>query len=148
MEGKMTVSHILKAKGRVVITAAPTATVADIAKTLSEKRIGAVVIAGPEGRIEGIVSERDIVRHVGKDGAKALALPASAIMTKSVRTAGEGDSEAELMALMTAHRIRHLPVVVDGRLSGMISIGDVVKYRIEAIEHEAEDLKAYIASAG
>lgn len=144
----MTVSHILKAKGRDVITAAATAKVSDIARTLSEKRIGAVVITGVGGKIEGIVSERDVVKHVGRDGATALDLPVSAIMTKSVRTAREGDSEAELMALMTEHRIRHLPVVNEGKLAGMVSIGDVVKYRIEAIEREAEDMKAYIASAG
>jgi CBS domain-containing protein len=144
----MSVSHILKAKGRDVITAGASATVSDIARTLSEKRIGAVVITGPGGKIEGIVSERDVVKHVGRDGAKALDLPVSAIMTKAVRTAREGDSESELMALMTEHRIRHLPVVHDGKLVGMISIGDVVKNRIEAIEREAEDMKAYIATAG
>jgi len=144
----MTVSHILKAKGGGVISAAASAKVSDIAKILSENRIGAVVIIGAGGKIEGIVSERDVVRHVGKDGAKALELPVSAIMTKNVRTANEMDSEAALMTLMTEHRIRHLPVVTDGKIVGMISIGDVVKYRIEAIEHETDDLKAYIASAG
>ena len=144
----MTVSHILKAKGGEGITAAASAKVSDIAKILSEKRIGAVVIIGAGGKIEGIVSERDVVRHVGKDGAKALELPASAIMTKNVRTANEMDSEAALMTLMTEHRIRHLPVVTDGKMVGMISIGDVVKYLIEAIERETDDLKAYIASAG
>lgn len=144
----MTVSHILKAKGRDVITASPTSSVSDIARILSERRIGAVVITGATGRIEGIVSERDVVRQVGKEGAKALDLPVSAIMTRNVRTAREGDSEAELMALMTEHRIRHLPVVHDGKLAGMISIGDVVKNRIEAIEREAADMKAYIATAG
>ena len=144
----MTVSHILKAKGGEVITAAASAKVSDIAKILSEKRIGAVVIIGAGGKIEGIVSERDVVRHVGKDGAKALELPVSAIMTKNVRTAKEMDSEAALMTLMTEHRIRHLPIVTDGKMVGMISIGDVVKYLIEAIERETDDLKAYIASAG
>ncbi len=144
----MTVSHILKAKGRDVITAAVTAKVSDIARTLSEKRIGAVVITGAGGKIEGIVSERDVVRHIGRDGAKALDLEVSAIMTRNVRTARENDSESELMALMTEHRIRHLPVVHEGKLSGMVSIGDVVKNRIEAIEREAEDMKAYIATAG
>ncbi|MFO1033717.1 MAG: CBS domain-containing protein [Hyphomicrobiales bacterium] len=144
----MTVSHILKAKGRDVITAKASDRVADVARTLSEKRIGAVVITSGAGKIEGIVSERDVVRHVGRDGASALELPVSAIMTKNVRTCGEMDSEAELMALMTEHRIRHLPVVSDGRLAGMVSIGDVVKNRIEAIEREAEDMKAYIATAG
>jgi CBS domain-containing protein len=145
----MTVSNILKAKGGGgVITADASAKVSDVAKILSENRIGAVVIIGPAGKIEGIVSERDVVRHVGKDGAKALELPVSAIMTKNVHTANEMDSEAALMTLMTEQRIRHLPVVTDGKMVGMISIGDVVKYRIEAIEHETDDLKAYIASAG
>ena len=144
----MTVSHILKAKGGGVISAAASAKVSDIAKILSENRIGAVVIIGAGGKIEGIVSERDVVRHVGKDGAKALELPVSAIMTKNVRTANEMDSEAALMTLMTEHRIRHLPIVTDGKMVGMISIGDVVKYLIEAIERETDDLKAYIASAG
>lgn len=144
----MTVSHILKAKGRDVITAAPTDTVSAVARVLSERRIGAVVITGAGGRIEGIVSERDVVRHIGKDGAKVLDLPVSSIMTRNVRTAREGDSESELMALMTEHRIRHLPVVSDGKLSGMISIGDVVKNRIEAIEREAAEMKAYIGTAG
>jgi CBS domain-containing protein len=144
----MTVSHILKAKGRNVVTAASAETVASIAKTLSEKRIGAIVITGAAGRIVGIVSERDIVREIGRLGAKALAMPVSDIMTSNVVTCSDADSEAELMALMTERRIRHLPVVNGGKLDGMISIGDVVKYRIEAIEHEAQDLKAYIASAG
>lgn len=144
----MAVSQILKGKGRDVITAAPSTRVAEIARILSEKKIGAVVITGAQGRIEGIVSERDVVRHVGRDGASALDLPVSSIMTKTVRTASETDSESELMALMTAHRIRHLPVVTNGHLAGMISIGDVVKHRIEAIESEAENLRAYIATAG
>ena len=144
----MTVSHILKAKGRDVITAAATAKVSDIARTLSEKRIGAVVITGAGGKIEGIVSERDVVRHIGRDGAKALDLEVSAIMTRNVRTARENDSESELMALMTEHRIRHLPVLANGKLAGMISIGDVVKLRMETMELEAEQMKSYIASAG
>jgi CBS domain-containing protein len=144
----MTVSHILQAKGRDVITASPTSKVSDVARILSERRIGAVVITGAGGRIEGIVSERDVVRHVGKEGAAALDLPASAIMTRTVRTAQEDDTEAELMALMTEHRIRHLPVVNEGKLGGMISIGDVVKHRIEAIEREAAEMKAYIGTAG
>jgi len=144
----MTVSHILKAKGRDVTTAAATAKVSEIARILSEQRIGAVVITSAGGQIEGIVSERDVVRQIGKEGAKVLDYPVATIMTSNVRTARETDSEAALMTLMTEHRIRHLPVVSNGKLAGMISIGDVVKFRIEAIEHEAEDLRAYIATAG
>jgi CBS domain-containing protein len=143
----MPVSHMLKAKGRNVFTARPTDTVNAIAKILGEKKIGAVVVTDTNDRIVGIVSERDVVRHIAADGADVLTKPASAIITTNVHTCREGDSERDLMALMTAKRIRHLPVVKDGKLNGMISIGDVVKFRIEAIEREAEDMKAYIAGA-
>jgi CBS domain-containing protein len=143
----MPVSHILGVKGRNVFTVRPTDTVEAVAKILGEKRIGAVVVTDDKDHIAGIVSERDVVRQIAADGAGVLKKPASAIMTSNVHTCGEGDSEQELMALMTSKRIRHLPVVKDGKLNGMISIGDVVKFRIEAIEREAEDMKAYIAGA-
>ena len=97
----------------------------------------AIVILNESGKIEGIVSERDVVRCLATEGAKALDVPVSKIMTKGVKTCSEDDSESELMALMTENRIRHLPVVNHGKLVGMISIGDVVKFRIEAIEREA-----------
>ncbi len=144
----MSVSQILVVKGREVVTAAAKDTVQDVSKKLSTHRIGAVVIVDSFGEIEGIVSERDIVRIIGVEGASALTKPVSKIMSRAVRTCQEGDSEAALMSLMTEHRIRHLPVVAKGKLSGMISIGDVVKLRIEAIERETEDMKAYISSAG
>jgi CBS domain-containing protein len=144
----MSVSQILVVKGREVVTAAAKDTVQDVSKKLSTHRIGAVVIVDSFGEIEGIVSERDIVRIIGVEGASALTKPVSKIMSRAVRTCQEGDSEAALMSLMTEHRIRHLPVVAKGKLSGMISIGDVVKLRIEAIERETEDMKAYIATAG
>ena len=144
----MSVAQILNAKGSSVITAAAADRVSQVAAILAEKKIGSVVITNPKGRIEGIVSERDIVRAVASGGAAALDWPVSEIMSGSVRTCGPGDTESELMALMTDHRIRHLPVVDGGRLRGMISIGDVVKFRIEAIEREAEDMKTYISSAG
>ena len=143
----MAVSHILKQKGRAVLTVTPATPVKDIADILAKNRIGAVVVESG-GAIAGIVSERDVVRAFSEHGAAVLDKNASAIMTAKVRTCSEGDSEAELMGLMTQHRIRHLPVVHDGKLAGMISIGDVVKFRIEAIEREAEDMKSYIASAG
>ncbi|MBG1231858.1 CBS domain-containing protein [Aestuariivirga litoralis] len=143
----MSVAHILKQKGRDVITAAPSDAVKAVAKTLAEKRIGAIVILGAAGAIEGIVSERDIVRAVADEGAAALAKPVSAIMTRGVKSCAEHDNESALMALMTQHRIRHLPVVTNGKLTGMISIGDVVKFRIEEIERDAADMKAYIAGA-
>lgn len=144
----MTVAQILNAKGRSVIIATPDDTLKNIADTLAKKRIGAVVIINEEGAIAGIVSERDVVRAIATMGAGALDKPAAQFMTVSVMTCEPRDSEAELMGLMTEHRIRHLPVVDDGKLDGMISIGDVVKFRIEAIEREAEDMKVYIASSG
>ena len=144
----MAVSHILGVKGRNVITATPKETIEITASKLSEHRIGAVVVTDDKGAIAGIVSERDIVRAVAKHGAAAMAMPVSGVMSKAVQTCKAGDSETELMTLMTEHRIRHLPVVDGGKLAGMISIGDVVKFRIEAIEREAEEMKSYIASAG
>lgn len=144
----MTVQRILSVKGRNVVTAAPTASVAEVAKLLADNRIGAVVVAVGPGKIKGIVSERDVVRAVGTEGPAALQKPVSAIMTATVRTCQESDTESSLMALMTAHRVRHLPVVKDDTLAGMISIGDVVKHHIEAIEREAEEMRAYIATSG
>lgn len=143
----MSVSHILKSKGRDVITVAPTASVAAVAEILAKRRIGAVVVSSDGAKIQGIVSERDVVRCLAEKGAACLALPVEGIMSRNVKTCEEGDSEIEIMALMTENRIRHLPVVAAGKLAGMISIGDVVKSRIEAIEREAENMKAYIAGA-
>lgn len=144
----MAVAQILKVKGRSVITATPDDSVHSAAKTLAEKRIGAVVVIHKQGGIAGIVSERDIVKALAQKGAAALDLKLQAIMTSKVTTCSPEDSEAELMSLMTVNRIRHLPVVEGGKLAGMVSIGDVVKFRMEAIEHEAEEMKLYIAQAG
>ena len=144
----MSVSHILGVKGRNVITGTAKETVQSIAQKLAQHRIGAVVIVDDKEMIAGIVSERDIVRALAEHGAKSMAMPVSGLMSKAVKTCKAGDSEIELMALMTTHRIRHLPVVDSGKLAGMISIGDIVKFRIEAVEREAEEMKTYIASAG
>ncbi len=144
----MAVAQILNLKGRSVISAAPTDTVQAIADTLSKHRIGAVLIRDDAGGLAGIASERDIVKAIARHGVAALAKTAAEIMTSKVRTCSPGDTEAALMSLMTEHRIRHLPVVEDGQLIGMISIGDVVKLRIESVEREAEEMKSYIASAG
>ncbi len=144
----MSVAHILSTKSRDVITAKSQDTVRSIAQTLATKRIGAVVILSATGKIEGIISERDVVRCIALDGAGALDLEVSSVMTAKVKTCSETDSESELMAMMTENRIRHLPVVHNGKLTGMISIGDLVKFRIEAIEREAADMKAYISNAG
>ena len=119
-----------------------------VAQTLAAKKIGAVVIVDTQGRIGGIVSERDIVRALATGGSDALDKPVREFMTASVRTCAPRDTEAELMSLMTEHRVRHLPVLENGKLGGMISIGDVVKNRMEAIEREAEEMKSYIASSG
>lgn len=143
----MSVSHILKSKGRDVITAKAQDHLRDIAQTLANKRIGAIVILSAHGKIEGIVSERDVVRCLASEGVHALEVPVSKIMSKGITTCSESDSEIELMALMTENRIRHLPVVDLGKLVGIISIGDVVKFRIESIEREAAEMKAYIGGA-
>jgi CBS domain-containing protein len=143
----MAVSHILNVKGRNVYTVRPSDSVESVVKILGEMRIGAIVVTDLHGQIAGIVSERDVVRYIASEGPGVLGKSASSIMTSNVLTCQDGDSEQELMALMTAKRIRHLPVVKDGKLNGMISIGDVVKFRIEEIEREAENMKAYIAGA-
>ena len=143
----MSVSTILGGKGRAVITAGPKDKVETVVKLLAEKKIGAVVVVSASGAIMGIVSERDIVRHLATDGVAMMAMSVESVMTKNVRTAREQETEADLMTLMTEHRIRHLPVVTNGKLVGMVSIGDVVKHRIAMIEREAEHIKAYIAGA-
>jgi len=144
----MAVAHILKQKGSAVFTVKPGDTVQSVVDALSAHRIGAVVVVNDKGGIAGIVSERDIVRAMAGKGAAVVSKTAADIMTAKVRTCSPADTEADLMSLMTQHRIRHLPVVASGKLAGMISIGDVVKYRMESMEREAEDLKTYIASAG
>ena len=144
----MTVAHILKQKGTAVHTARSRDKVQDLVEALAKHRIGAVVVVNASGGIEGIVSERDIVRAMAGGGAGVMAKTAADIMTRAVKTCAPQDSEADLMSMMTEHRIRHLPVAVEGKLTGMISIGDVVKHRMEMMEHEAQELKTYIASAG
>ncbi|MBI2717417.1 MAG: CBS domain-containing protein [Rhizobiales bacterium] len=144
----MAVAQILKQKGRTVVTVRPNQTLNEVAGILAQHRIGAVVVIDASGGIAGIVSERDVVKAIAAHGANALALAAREVMMVEVRTCSPRDTEAELMGWMTEHRIRHLPVIEDGKLAGMVSIGDVVKYRIETIEQESEQLKSYISSAG
>ena len=107
----------------------------------------AVLIRGPGGRLAGILSERDIVRALSEHDADALALPVGQVMTREVATCGEDDSCASIMERMTAGKFRHMPVVTDGKLTGLISIGDVVKQRVDEIEHESEALRDYIRTA-
>ena len=143
----MTVKSILDEKGRDVVTLAPDATLAAAAGLLTERRIGAVVVTDGASRILGILSERDIVRAVGLSGAAALDLPASAVMTARVTTCRETHTVHHVMEVMTHGRFRHLPVEKDGRLDGIVSLGDVVKRRIEMVEREAEQIREYIATA-
>lgn len=142
----MKVSHILKEKGRDVVTVAASATIAEAAKLLAAKRIGAVIARGDGGAIGGILSERDIVRALAKSGADCLAHKISEHMTREVATCSEDDSVDDLMEQMTRGRFRHVPVVEHNALVGIVSIGDVVKTRIAETVFEAESLRAYIAT--
>ena len=142
----MNVKAILAAKklGGDIISIEPTADLATAAKLLSKHRIGSVVILGAGERLVGILSERDIVRALSEQGAGALALPVGQVMTRDVATCGEDDTVASIMERMTAGRFRHMPVVANGRLIGLISIGDVVKQRVEEVEGESEAMRDYI----
>ena len=143
----MNVKTILAAKGGDVISIEPTATLAAATQLLSKHRIGAVVICGAGGRLAGILSERDIMRAISEHGAEALNMQVGQVMTRNVLTCSEDDSIADIMERMTAGKFRHLPVVTDGRLAGLVSIGDVVKQRVEEIERESEAMRDYIRSA-
>lgn len=142
----MNVDGILRAKGASVETIRPDASVADLVRGLRAAGIGAMVVSADGRSVDGIVSERDVVRALAERGARIVELPVSAVMTRNVVTCSPGDSVKQLMSEMTRRRIRHLPVVVDGQLAGIVSIGDVVKNRLEEIETEANVLReAYIA---
>lgn len=147
----MNVKAILAAKkrnlGGDIVSIEPTANLAAAAKSLSAHRIGAVLIRGAAGRLAGILSERDIVRALSEHGADALALPVGQVMTREVTTCGEDNSVASIMERMTAGKFRHLPVIANGQLVGLISIGDVVKQRVEEIESESEAMRDYIQTA-
>jgi CBS domain-containing protein len=142
----MTVAHIIGEKGRDVVTVPPEVSLAEVAAILSEKRIGAVVVVERDA-IRGILSERDIVRAVAKHGAEALRKLAADCMTTRVVTCRPEDTINDVMHIMTSGRFRHLPVIENGRLAGLVSIGDVVKRRIEDVEREAEQIREYIATA-
>ena len=143
----MNVKAILAAKGGDTVTIEPTANLAAAVELLARHRIGAVVICGAGGRLAGILSERDIIRALAEHGVDALAQPVSQVMTRNVMTCSDEDSVASLMERMTAGRFRHLPVLRDDKLVGLVSIGDVVKQRVEEIEGESEALRDYIRSA-
>jgi len=143
----MTVREILSRKGSDVVTADPSATLSDAVQLLAARRIGAVVITGADRRIVGILSERDIVRTLAEKGAQALEQPISEVMTRKVITCGVGETVPEIMERMTVGKFRHVPVVEQGRLAGIISIGDVVKSRVQQMEQESAALQEYIRTA-
>lgn len=143
----MTVAAVLAGKGRDVLTTTAEKTVADAVATLAKNKIGALVVVENGDRIVGIISERDIVRAMASSAGASLSEPISALMTRTVVTCSEGETIDSVMSRMTRGRFRHLPVVAGGRLAGIISIGDVVKARIEQVEREAEEMRAYIATA-
>ncbi|MGI5292239.1 CBS domain-containing protein [Nonomuraea polychroma] len=140
----MLIGTILRGKGSDVTTVAPEASVRDLLAKLAEHNIGAVVVSTDGVTIQGIVSERDVVRHLNDRGAAVLDEPVSAIMTTDVRTVGPGDNVDALRRIMTTQRFRHMPVVQNGRLVGIVSIGDVVKSAIEELETEKASLVDYL----
>ena len=142
----MQVSVLLMAKGSAVVTVAPHVSTVDVLATLAEHGIGAVVVSADGRRIDGVLSERDVVRALARQGATALDEPVSRWMTSEVVTCQPDTTVEELMTTMTERRIRHVPVVIDGALAGVVSIGDVVKDRISALEQETAVLHQYIAN--
>ncbi|RIK96819.1 MAG: inosine-5-monophosphate dehydrogenase [Proteobacteria bacterium] len=142
----MTVSAILDLKGHHVVTVHPDVALSEAIRVLTERRIGSVLVMS-EGGIEGILSERDVVHALGSRGAAALDAPVKSVMTRKVVTCRRTDTVAAIMEVMTEQKFRHLPVVEDGELIGLISIGDVVKWRVGEYEAEQEALRDYIKTA-
>ncbi|HML07064.1 MAG TPA: CBS domain-containing protein [Xanthobacteraceae bacterium] len=143
----MTVSIILAGKGREVVTVDPGASLADTARILANKRIGAALILGPDRRIAGIISERDVVRALAERGESALKEPVSQTMTRKVETCSESETVSSIMERMTVGKFRHLPVVDQGRVVGIVSIGDIVKHRLHEMEQESAAMRDYIRTA-
>ena len=141
----MDVEAILRSKGRAVATIRPDVPITAALAALAERNIGALVVSADGEAVDGIVSERDIVRGLADRGGAFLAEEVAAAMTQRVVTCSPQDTVADLMALVTNRRFRHLPVVEDGRLCGIVSIGDLVKSRLDEIEHEARSLRSFIA---
>jgi CBS domain-containing protein len=142
----MTVRAILDTKGHQIESVEPDARLSAAIKTLAERKIGAVLVMS-QGRVEGILSERDIVRVLGERGAAALDEPVSAVMTRKVVSCKQADTVAAIMEMMTSGKFRHLPVLEDDRVVGLISIGDIVKWRVGEYEAEQEALREYIKTA-
>lgn len=142
----MNVSSILKVKGSSVATARPDDTLEVIAKRLAEHKIGAIVVVGEGDQVAGIVSERDIIRALSRNSAGALSLAVREVMTKDVMTCNETSTIEQMMSVMTQGRFRHVPVVQDGTLVGIVSIGDVVKHHIAEVEMEVTAMRDYLAT--
>lgn len=140
----MLVADILKSKGSGVVTSPPSLPVADAARLLAEKRIGSILILD-RGKVAGILSERDIVRALATEGPSCLDGPVSRLMTAKVVTCTPGQTISQVMEMMTTGRFRHVPVIEDDRVIGMISIGDVVKWRLEEAQEEVRQMAAYVA---
>ena len=140
------VSSVLKHKGHDVVTVAPQQTVASVVKVLTQNRIGAAPVISEEGQLVGIISERDIIRGMSEHADAVLTLAADQLMTREVKTCSSEDQLVDIMEVMTLQRIRHLPVIENGALHGIVSIGDVVKQRLEEVQSEAEELRRYIRS--
>jgi CBS domain-containing protein len=143
----MTIGMILADKGRDIVSVEPAATLKSTATLLAERRIGAVVILGADHRIIGILSERDIVRAIGERGVAALDEPVSQTMTRKVSTCTEGETLISILERMTEGKFRHVPVVDQGRVTGIVSIGDVVKHRLREMERDSAAMRDYILTA-
>jgi CBS domain-containing protein len=143
----MNVESILRAKGRAVVTIRPEAPITAALATLAERNIGALVVSADGAAVDGIVSERDIVRGLAGRGSTFITEAVAAAMTRRVVTCSPRDNVADLMVLVTKRRFRHLPVVENGRLCGIVSIGDLVKSRLDEVEHEARSMRLFIAGA-
>ncbi len=142
----MLIAHVLRDKGAAVHTLPAEATLEQAAKQLDERRVGAMVVLDGQGGIVGVLSERDLVREVSRRGAASLSDSVGAVMTKDVFTARMDETIDECLGRMTDRRVRHLPVVEAGKLVGIVSIGDLVKHRIAAVEADAAAMQAYIAA--
>ncbi len=143
----MKISDVLRYKGSEVITVTPEETVSGLLALLAEHRIGAVVVSTDGSSVDGIVSERDVVRHLHSSGTSVLDAPVSQIMTSEVTTGSADDNIADLAATMTEMRVRHVPIVdADGKLAAIVSIGDIVKHRLSELQSERDQLRDYISS--
>jgi len=143
----MTVSVILANKDREIVTIEPNASLVEAVQILAAKRIGAALILGADRRIAGIISERDIVRVLAERGAAVLGEPVSRTMTRKVESCNENETVAQIMERMTQGKFRHMPVVDQGQVVGVVSIGDIVKHRLHEMERESTAMRDYIMTA-